>query len=343
MPDQSTSSGIPYGAIALLVFAALLYVVLIANLSDSRSSDAAGRGMAMGFAAIAGILLWIVLAALFALAIFNGRMPAWAAATSVVLLPLSAVAAAVAVGLHSERGRWLIGVPYLLPPLLALYAMWARLPGLHGTLSPGMTSVVLVGAIVVLTAVPLALTVVEFMPNPARDAARAEQERVRLEQEKQREQAARENETARFARLGPDSSLRDYLDDLPPGAPRHQEALAGARQVKSRNADVVALLKEGEIGALRDLWRLDIAPASVCEAFGAALKAEAAKIVRTRSDYLSVAIDLERQLPNIKWLVGARCNLDEALAELEVKLRAVSDSPRLDQFAAILAALRQPR
>ncbi|HZX86239.1 MAG TPA: hypothetical protein VFF19_21890, partial [Reyranella sp.] len=130
---------------------------------------------------------------------------------------------------------------------------------------------------------------------------------------------------------------------LPPGDPRSATALAGARLVKSRAADAVVLLKEGRIDDLRDLWRLDIDPAAVCEAYGAALQAAAAKIDRTRSDYIGVAIDLERQLPNIKWLIGARCDIGQAVAFLETRMRTVTDSPRFTEFADTLASVRRPR
>lgn len=343
MKDQSLSAGFPYGAVILVVIAVLLYAGFLANVLGSRGTDAAGRGMAMGFAAIIGVVLWIVLAGLFTLAYVNGRLPGWAMATAIVVLPLSAIAAAAAAGLAEERGGWLMAAPILLPPLLMLYGLWGRLPAWHETFPVVITSIVLGGAIVLLTAAPLAVAAIEIMPDPARDAARAEQERQRLEEMRRQEQQAREAEAAKFGRLGPDSPLRDYLEYLPPGDPRSATALAGARLVKSRAADAVVLLKEGKIDDLRDLWRLDVDPAAVCEAYGAALRAAAAKIDRTRSDYIGIAIDLERQLPNIKWLAGARCDVGEAVAFLETRVRAVSDSPRLTGFADTLASIRRPR
>ena len=343
MKDQSLSAGFPYGAVVLVVIALLLYAGFLANILGARGTDAAGRGMAMGFAAIIGVVLWIVLAGLYAVASVNGRLPGWAVAAAVVVLPLSAIAAAAAAGLAEERGGWLMAAPILLPLLLMLYGLWGRLAAWHETFPVAITSIVLGGAIVLLTAVPLAVAAIEIMPDPARDAARAEQERQRVEDRRRHEQQARQAEAAKFARLGPDSSLRDYLEYLPPGDPRSAAALAGARLVKNRAADAAALLKEGKIDGLPDLWRLDIDPAAVCEAYGAALQAAAAKIDRTRSDYISVAIDLERQLPNIKWLAGARCDIGEAVAFLEARVRTVSDSPRLTGFADTLASIRQPR
>lgn len=343
MKDQSISAGFPYGAVILVVIALVLYAGFVGNILGSRGTDAAGRGMAMGFAAIIGVMLWIVLAGLFTLAYVNGRLPGWAVAAALVVLPLSAVAAAAAAGLAEERGGWLMAAPILLPLLLVLYGLWGRLGGLHEVFPVAATSAVLGGAIVLLTAVPLAMAAIEMMPDPARDAARAEQVRLHHEEMRRQEQQARVAEEAKFDRLGPDSSLRDYLEYLPPGDPRSQAALAGARLVKSRAVDAAALLKEGKIDALPDLGRLDIEPAAVCETYGAALQAAAAKIDRTRSNYLGIAIDLERQLPNIKWLTAARCDIGEAVAALEARVRAVSDSPRLTAFADTLASIRQPR
>jgi hypothetical protein len=260
-----------------------------------------------------------------------------------VVLPLSSIAAATAAGLAEERGRGLMAAPLLLPPLLALYALWGRLPGLHDAFPAAPTSAVLGGAVVLLTAVPLVLGLIEVVPNAARDAAHAEQARLREEEMRRHMEQVQRDEEAKFGRLGPDSPLRDYLEYLPPGHPRSQEALAGARRVESRAADAVALLKEGVIRDLRDLWRLDIDPAAVCEAYGVALRAEAGKIDRTRPAFLADALDLEWQLPNIRWLADARCEIGEAIADLEARLRAVSDSRRIDTFADTLASIRQRR
>lgn len=230
-----------------------------------------------------------------------------------------------------------MAAPILLPPLLALYGLWGRL---HDAFPVSSTSAVLGGAILLLTAIPLVMVAVEIMPDAARDAARAEQQRLREEEMRRQIEQAREAEETKFSRLGPDSSLSDYLDYLPPGNPRSNKALAGARLVKSRGADAVALLKEGRIDDLQDVWRLDIDPAAVCEAYAAALMARVAGIDRSRLDYVAVALDLERQLPNIEWLAGARCDIGRATTPLEVSLRAASDSPRLIAFADALAALR---
>ena len=343
MKDQTLSGGVPYGAIALFAIAFLLYAGLLANLLGSRGTDLAGRGMALGFAALIGVVLWLVLTGLFVLAWFNGRLPGWLAGAALVVLPLSAIAAAAAAGLAEERGWWLMTAPIALPPLLALLALWGRLPALHGVLPVGPTIAVLGGAIVLLTIVPLVMGWIETMPDPERDAARAERQRQYELETERRAQQAREEEEARFTRLGPDSSLADYFEFLPLGSRRHAQALAGARLVKSRNQDAAALLRQGRLTDLEMLWRLDLDPAQICPAYGAALQAQAMKIDRSKPGYVTAAVDVEWQLPNLKWLVAASCDLDEALALTETRVRGIADNVRLTGIADQIAALRRPK
>jgi hypothetical protein len=333
----------PFGTIFLVVLAGFLYALMLANLVDSSGTDAAGRGLDMAFAALVGAVLWGVLAVLLVVAAVKGWMPVAARIAAGFLLPLSAVAAFVSIDLDGGMDDWLILVPVLLPPLIVLYALWTRLPAMQAKMPMVLTNAIFGGAILVVALAPLVVAVLDSLPNPARDARLAALENARQEKERQEEEAQRRREAARFARLNPESSLRDYLEYLPGGDSRSQQALQGARLVKTRQADAAVLLRDGEIGALTDLWRLDLEPtAPLCAAYGAALDREAAKINRTTgSDYLSVAMDLERQLPNIRWLVGARCDLGGSLGRLVVRIRDVSDSERMEQFAATLAVLRQ--
>ena len=127
------------------------------------------------------------------------------------------------------------------------------------------------------------------------------------------------------------------------GDSRYRQALAGARRVKSRQADAVALLQEGEMVRLADLWQLDIDPASLCAAYGGALAGMASKIGPGQSNSIGVALDLERQLDNIKWLVAGRCNFDALFEPLEKNLRIVADSSRITKLADTLAGLHQAK
>ena len=302
----------PIGAILLLGVACVLYLILMTNIAETRGSDAAGRGLAAAYTAAMILVLWVVLAALLLIAAIKGSMPAWAAIAAVVLVPLSAIAAFIAADHYGRDGGWWILVPGLLPPLMALYALWARIHRLNITIPEASMSSVMSavtwGAILVLSATPPLMSYLDSLPNPARYA----QEQARLERQQQEEQEWLRREARKFDSLGPHSSLRDYLEYLPPGDTRHQQAIDGARRVASRQADAAALLRQGRIGDLQDLWRLDVAVTpDLCQAFGQALRGEAAKIDKSRSDYLVPAMRLQQQMPNLKWLVAGRCDLSE--------------------------------
>src|SRR4051812_2888816 len=196
----------PVGTIALLSLAAVLYAAMMSCLADAPGSDAFGRGLALAYAAFLGAVLWLVLAALLIVAAVKGRMPAWAAIGLVALLPLSCVAVWMAGDAVGRGDSSALLMPALLPPLFALYALWARLPALHARLRAGVVSAVLGAAIVFLTAVPFVAMTRAALPDPARDARLAEAAKVQEEGRAKEQQAARDRDEAEFARLGPDSA-----------------------------------------------------------------------------------------------------------------------------------------
>lgn len=329
----------PVGTIVLLIVAGVLYLAMAGSLADLGGSDAAGRGMAMGFGMIFGAALWLVLALLLLIAAINGAMPTAGKIGAAVLLPVSSVAASVALDLYSHRAEWAFAVVLALPVLIAAYALWARLPAVHAVLPPLPITALLGGVVILLCLVPLAGVKLAVAAAPSAEV-QAAAEKAREAALRQQEEDAIKRESEAFAKLGPDSSLRDYLLYLPGGDSRSREALAGARKVKSRQADAVALLNAGRLEALTDLFRLDLQPnAELCQAYDNALANAASEVTKARSDYLSIAIDLEQQLPNIRWLVAGGCNLDGSLGLLADHVRAVSRSERMVTFAKTLTSL----
>jgi hypothetical protein len=331
----------PVGTYVLLGVAALLYALMLANLVNTGSTDAAGRGLDRAFAGLAGLLLWVVLAILLVVGGIKGHMPLLAAIAAAILLPASAVAAAVAAELYEQQGGWPILVPALLPLVIALYALWARMHQQLNKSFPAQSTSIYAGvAVLVMTAGPIAAKWYADRPDPVLKARSAAEERARHEEQQRQVAAVRSREAAEFAKLGPQSSLGDYLPYLH-GDHAHA-ALTDIRLVKSRQADAIALLQQGRIGDLTELRDFNVEPTpELCEAYGKALATAAAQVSpQQRSDYISAGIELEAQLPNIKWLAGTRCDLGEALALLETNVRAVTDSPRLTQFADTLGKLR---
>jgi hypothetical protein len=331
----------PVGTILLLVLAAFLYAAMLACIGDAANGDAFGRALASAYGAILGGVLWLILAALLIIAVARGRMPLWATIVIAVLWPLSGFAAAMAGDAYARGDSSAIWVAALLPPLFALYALWARLPALHTTFRAGATNAVFGAAIAFFTLAPLVAATRAALPDPERDA-RLEAAGKAQEAERAKErQAQLDRDEAEFTSLGPDSPLADYLIYLSSMA-YGERALAGIRQVKNRQGDSIVLLQKGPLDNLRELWRFDVAPtAELCQAYGAALSAAASQITKARTDYLMIATDLELQLPNMKWLFANGCDLGQSIGLLEANVRAVEDSDRMTKFADRLAALRR--
>ena len=338
---METRSKPPIGTFVLLAIACVLYLGMLGSLSGLNETDAMGRGLALGFGAIFGVALWLVLAVLLLIAALNGLMPVAGKIGAALLLPLSAIAASVAIDLYGNRADWAFAVPLLLPPLIMAYALWARMPSLQAKLPPLHTTAIVGGLVAILTLTPLLVSFMSLLPNSARDARQAAVQKAREEKLRQEEQIALQREAEVFSRLGPDSSLRDYLQYMPGGDSRSHAALDGARLVKSRQTDAVELLKAGRLAALTDLFRLDLkVTPDLCKAYDNALASASSQVTKARSDYLSVAINLEQQMPNIDWLVEGGCNLNASLTLLADHVHTVSDSPRMDKFAARLEGYR---
>jgi len=125
-PQRST----PSGAFLLFAVACGLYIAMLVN-----AATPIGGGEAAFSDAIASLFLtvtlWIVLALLLVNGALMGEMPRWSAIVAVMLVPLSGVAAFVAIDMCSRHIQWAIAFPTTLPPLIAAYAMWARLPRLR--------------------------------------------------------------------------------------------------------------------------------------------------------------------------------------------------------------------
>jgi cytochrome bd-type quinol oxidase subunit 2 len=149
---------LPIGLILLLALAGAAYLAMLAN--AARPMRGGEGAMADAFEALFVTLgLWIVLSLLVAAAGIMGAMPRWAGGLAVVLVPLSGVATVVAIDMCSRHKGWAIVFPAVLPLLIALYAVWARLPRLHRALPPGRTSLALWTAVLILSAAPLLLAI----------------------------------------------------------------------------------------------------------------------------------------------------------------------------------------
>jgi len=332
--------GLPVGFASLLAVTLCLYAVTVSTVADSRSSDAAGNALSIAFAAISGGLLWIAIVGLLAMAAARGVMVRWAPWALVVLIPAAVVAYFLAVAGY-EPGSWPAQVVvYGLPWLPILFAMGARFSGLNNTLRPAGAALGLLAMMAVLSFGMIAIGLRAGPPNPMAKADRAAAEKERLEQGAKVQRDSLEREAAAFANLGPDSRLADYLPYLRNRA-FADRALQGIQKVKTRQADAIALLEQRPINELTELWQWNLlGTREMCEAYANAFLSAANRIDKSRSDHLSAATDLEWQMPNLKWMVGSKCDLSGPLDRAETNIKAVADSDRLRNFAVTLGELK---
>ena len=146
----------PIGAFLLFAVACALYVAMLAN-----AATPLGGGEAAFSDAFASLFLtfalWIVLALLLVNGGLMGEMPRWSAIVAVMLVPLSGIAAFVAIDMCSRHMQWAIVFPATLPPLIAAYAIWARLPRLRAWLPSSSISRAAWIIVLVLSIAPLML------------------------------------------------------------------------------------------------------------------------------------------------------------------------------------------
>jgi hypothetical protein len=293
-----------------------------------------------------GGLLWLAVGGLLLSAARSGRMPAWARGWAMILHLAAAITvwAVLQVYINADGGISIV-VPALLPPLITGYAAAMRLPALSERLSPDRVSRValVAGSVLIVAAIPLGFY--DLHNLSAHVAADQKQMDAVGAQQRAEGDKSRAAEEARFKALTPDSRLQDYVhfvhltdeDD-----PIHAPALAGARLVKSRQADAIQMLDEGKINGLWELWQYDLqATPTLCAAYDRALQRMA-----TSTDLfdLNAGQQLKYQLPNIKFFAAGHCNLNAGLTAAEARVQkivAVPGNQEWEGFLTTLVALHQ--
>jgi len=154
MASNAPAGRFPWAFSVLLVVALFLYAVMAQSAGTSRSSDAAGNGMAQAFGIVFAVLLWFVLAVLLLIARRHGAIPGWAMACLAVLVPFSLLGVALSIALWSERGGWLIWLVFAAPMLLTVYAVWARFAALNRVLPANAANGLIVAVLAVATVAP---------------------------------------------------------------------------------------------------------------------------------------------------------------------------------------------
>ena len=153
MGASGANAGRPVGFLIILAMAALAFALLLHDAFRYR----AGGGDAVLSAAFTIIydvlMVWTALVVLTAVAAIQGDMPASGWIAALALMPASGAATAAAIDLATRGGRWALVVPCVLPPLITLYATWARLPRMRAALPAKAATYGVWGVVLVLSAI----------------------------------------------------------------------------------------------------------------------------------------------------------------------------------------------
>src|SRR5205085_7157683 len=95
--------------------------------------------------------------------------PRWAVIATGILFPISAIAAFVAGAASFDfPGGWSILVPALLPPLIALWAIWLRSPRLRALVTVERASIAGLATVAIVCAATIPLNILDRLEMPAR-------------------------------------------------------------------------------------------------------------------------------------------------------------------------------
>jgi lipoprotein NlpI len=337
-----TARHISGAMVVLLVVAILLYAFTLANAAEAPYLESIDQGLAAIYAMIGTVLLWIVLGALLIMAAAGGAMPGWAGLAALLLHPLSGVAAVTALVMLTDTSRaphWPIGVLIALPPLLALYAVWARQPRLHATLPANAISGAVLGAVLVVSIGLLGYVTTRDMQASRQAVIDRREYSARLAAEQLAKQQAN---LARFQRLTDDSPLAEWQEFIGKGNDLESQAVARVRTLAHRQGDAEAMLRDGNGFPLFHTSELDLhATPAFCAATSAFLLRNAAAHRPDVPDraYILESDQFDIYLPAMRFLVGQHCDLATAISAMEDAVRAYPPAPEREAMLAALARL----
>jgi len=327
-----------------VVLALLLWAALIATFLNLHSSDAAGNGLAQVYAVFNIAALWAVLLVLVIIAMTRAGGPGWMKVAALLLCAASCAAAIGALQLATARGgddlKWPMVVPFVAPPLLIAYALWAVVPSVQQA-APATAVALVVG-------IPLLLLSLAPWPSAIERANHVDRQRaaneVKFAQQLAAEhEAKRQEKLARMATFTDETPLWEWLGLIDRGSEVRDEAIARIRALPRRQADAEMMLARGASAPLLEAAALDLqATPRFCAGARAYLHERAASL-RPSGDPLPYSVVSDRMeilLPALDWLKVQDCACAPELGEIEAAVRTYPDSVERKQFLDKLARLR---
>ena len=333
--------------VLLLIFAAFVAAIVTALSADFHSSDAAGNGMAQGFAFFGAIVFWVVVGVLLVLCgVRNGF------GTTRVLVAVAALAVAItsqfmAMSLLQDMRsgdayetalRAMVGA---LPLVTLLYTLWAFFPGMHAALSPRAANITAGVAALIVCAIPW----VAMVPVQATEQARSDAY--------ERERAADEAKVKEIQALPADTPLLTFLQytDVPPeqDTEARRAALDRIKEMPNKQAAVEDILAQGDTRMLRQLRSVEVkVTPRLCEG-GKKTGRLVADDLKPRSGmatFEQMEPKLNVHMDGLEWLNENGCDCKAEFGVIEQTVRMYPESyPRkwsLDHLLELQGKPREP-
>ena len=330
------------GGILLLV-TVLLWAAVVANSATLNSSDPAGNSLSYAYGVFMVIGLWVLLAVLMVMAGSRGSMTSWAKLAAVILVPASGAASVGAMSLMAGHPstRWPLIVPVLAPALLLGFALWAYFPAVHARVPAIGASLAVWGGLFLLSVAPW-----PALAQRSRDGAQRVEEvqSARQLEEARLVEAKRRENLAKFSVLTPASRLWDWMPFTWEGNELRDQALAGARQSPTRQADAEEMLGRGHPFPLLEVSSLNLqaTPALCAAAIGFLVRTadDLAKAAPTVTDYDERSEEFVKWIGPIAWLKSNGCDPAAALDALEAGARSFNSTPSRQLFLESVTRLR---
>lgn len=295
--------------IVVAALTAFVTLFAVASVSDMGGSDAAGNGMAEGFATL-GILALYFVTGLFALiAMLGGDMPYVGRAAYALLIACAGVAIWMAFTLllrpSQVPGQWPIAIVAGTPALAVAYGLWALIAPLRAAVGPRVAGGVLLGGLALLSLCIVPMSVVRNTADE-REAARVA------------------GWQARFDATPGSAPLQQWLPFLNSDVYSLEEA---ARQkilaLPTREHDAEAML-DGDTFPFGRLSEFDFDPTpEFCSKALASLSRRAAAVPPSgaKSTFDDVSDQVAGASAAITWLVSFACSSDAQSSAWEAVAR----------------------